>query len=191
MEEGQVTADGTTYELPKPFMVIATQNNVEAQGTYPLPEAQLDRFMIQISVGYPAKADESRILTQRGKNEALDSVRPLLDSERIQLLQEQVREVYVDGALRDYVVDISNATRNHRSVLLGASPRASLALLRGGQAYAALQGRTYLLPDDIKRMACPILCHRLMLRQDAKYDGTSAQSIVNECVMSVTVPVVE
>jgi MoxR-like ATPase len=191
MEEGQVTADGTTYELPKPFMVIATQNNIEAQGTYPLPEAQLDRFMIQIRIGYPGRSDESRILTQRGKNEALDGVRSILDTEQIQVLQEQVREIYVDSALRDYVVDISAATREHRLVLLGASPRASLALLRGGQAYAALQGRTYLLPDDIKRMAGPILCHRLMLRPDAKYNGTNVEAILDECLSSVAVPIVE
>jgi MoxR-like ATPase len=191
MEEGQVTADGTTYELPRPFMVIATQNNIEAQGTYPLPEAQLDRFMIQIQIGYPGKADEARILTQRGKNEALDAVRAMLDHEQIQILQEQVRDIYVDSILRDYVVDITTATREHRLVLLGASPRASLALLRGAQAYAALQGRTYLLPDDIKRMAAPILAHRLMLRPDAKYNGTDATTVVNDCLQSVAVPILE
>jgi MoxR-like ATPase len=191
MEEGQVTADGTTYELPKPFMVIATQNNVEAQGTYPLPEAQLDRFMVQIHVGYPGKADESRILTQRGKNAALDAVRSILNPEEIEILQEQVRDIYVDSALRDYIVEISAATREHRLVLLGASPRASLALLRGSQAYAALQGRTYLLPDDVKKMAAPILAHRLMLRPDARYNGTDSTSIVEECVSTVAVPIVD
>jgi len=191
MEEGQVTADGTTYQLPQPFMVIATQNNIEAQGTYPLPEAQLDRFMIQIRVGYPGKADEARILTQRGKNEALDSVKSILDSDQIQVLQEQVRDVYVDSILRDYVVDLSIATRQHPLVLLGASPRASLALLRGGQAYAALQGRTYLLPDDIKRMAIPVLAHRLILKPDAKYKGTNAVSVVDDCLLSTTVPILE
>jgi MoxR-like ATPase len=191
MEEGQVTADGTTYQLPQPFMVIATQNNIEAQGTYPLPEAQLDRFMIQIRVGYPGKADEARILTQRGKNEALDSVKSILDSDQIQVLQEQVRDVYVDSILRDYVVDLSIATRQHPLVLLGASPRASLALLRGGQAYAALQGRTYLLPDDIKRMAIPVLAHRLILKPDARYKGINAASVVDDCLLSTTVPILE
>lgn len=191
MEEGQVTADGSTYELPKPFMVIATENNIEAQGTYPLPEAQLDRFMVQIKLGYPSKADESRILTQRGKNDALDSIRSILDSEQIQILQEQVRDVYVDNKLRDYVIEIVSATREHGLVLLGASPRASLALLRGGQANAALLGRTYLLPDDIKKLAGPVLAHRLMLRQDARYNGANAESIVADCVASVPVPIVE
>jgi MoxR-like ATPase len=191
MEEGQITADGTTYELPKPFMVIATQNNIESQGTYPLPEAQLDRFMIRIHVGYPSKADEARILTQREKGEALEGVRPILDSEQIRALQEQVRDIYVDSALRDYVVDIVTATREHRHVQLGGSPRASLALLRGGQAYAALDGRTYLLPDDIKRIAVPVLAHRLMLRPDARYNGMDAAAVVLECIASVAVPIVE
>jgi MoxR-like ATPase len=190
MEEGQVTADGTTYELPRPFMVIATENNIENQGTYPLPEAQLDRFMIRMKVGYPSKADEARILTQRGKSQALDNVRSILDSEEIQSLQEQVRDVYVDNTLRDYVVDIVSETRSHKLVMLGASPRASLALLHSGQAYAALQGRTYVLPDDIKRMAVPVLAHRIMLRSDVKYDAGAAKSIVEECVDSVSVPIV-
>jgi MoxR-like ATPase len=191
MEEGQVTADGTTYELPRPFMVIATENNIESQGTYPLPEAQLDRFMIRMHVGYPSRADESKILTQRGKSEALDNVKPVLDSSEIQALQEQVRDVYVDEALRDYVVDIVTATRVHKSVTLGASPRASLALLHSGQAYAALQGRTYVLPDDIKKMAVPVLAHRIILRSDARFDTDAAQKIISECVNSVAVPITD
>lgn len=188
MEEYQVTADGITYELPKPFFVIATENNIEAQGTYALPEAQLDRFMMRISIGYPDREQEATILTRQTKNRPLDLVKPVLNREEILDLQSEVREIYVDPAIREYIVDIVASTRDHPQIQLGASPRGSLALLHCGQSYAALQGRTYVLPDDIKALVYPILGHRLILRPEARLKSHSPQKVLDEIVRKLPAP---
>ena len=188
MEENQVTADGTTYQLPRPFLVIATENNIEAQGTYPLPEAQLDRFLIRFAMGYPDRADEARILMQPQKGYALDAVRPVVSREEILELQAQSRDVYVDTALREYIVDIVSATRVHPQILLGASPRGSLALLHCAQSYAALLGRTYVLPDDIKRLIVPVLSHRMIIRPETRLKSISSERILNEITDRIPVP---
>jgi len=188
MEEGQITADGVTYELPRPFFVIATENNIEAQGTYALPEAQLDRFMMRIAIGYPGRADEAQILTRQAKSNPLDMVKPVVTREEIIELQSEVREIYVDGALREYIVDIVAATRSHPQIQLGASPRGSLALLHCGQSYAALQGRTYVLPDDIKELVSPVLGHRMILRPEARLKALSVNKILSEIVAKQPVP---
>lgn len=188
MEENQVTADGVTYELPKPFFVIATENNIEAQGTYALPEAQLDRFMMRISIGYPDREQETMILTRQTKNRPLDLVKPVLTQEEIQDLQSEVRDIYVDPSIREYIVDIVASTRDHPQIQLGASPRGSLALLHCGQSYAALNGRTYVLPDDIKELVAPILGHRLILRPEARLKAQSADRVLAEIVEKLPAP---
>jgi MoxR-like ATPase len=188
MEEGQITADGVTYELPKPFFVIATENNIEAQGTYALPEAQLDRFMMRISIGYPDREHEAQILTRQTKNRPLDMVKPVITREEILDLQSEVRDIYVDGALREYIVDVVASTRNHPQIQLGASPRGSLALLHCGQIYAALQGRTYVLPDDIKLLVAPVLGHRMILRPEARLKALSTAKVLTEILQKQPVP---
>ncbi len=189
MEERQVTADGITYELPRPFFVIATENDIEAQGTYPLPEAQMDRFVMRLAIGYPDRADESRILARQSHVRPLDTMRSVATHEEILALQDEVSAVYVDESLRDYIVDIVGATRTHPQVQLGASPRGSLFLLHAAQASAALAGRTFVLPDDIKRLAVPVLAHRLILRPDARLKARTAEAIIQEIVGRVPVPV--
>lgn len=188
MEEYQVTADGITYELPRPFFVIATENNIEAQGTYALPEAQLDRFMMRISIGYPDREHEALILSRQTKNRPLDMVKPVLTREEIMDLQSEARDIYVDTAVREYIVDIVASTRDHPQIQLGASPRGSLALLHCGQSYAALQGRTYVLPDDIKALVSPILGHRLILRPEARLKAHSTERVLAEIVQKLPAP---
>lgn len=189
MEERQVTADGITYELPRPFFVIATENDIESQGTYPLPEAQMDRFVMRLAIGYPDKADEARILARQTRLQPLDAIEAVVSREEILDLQDEVRAVYVDESLRDYIVEIVSATRTHPQVQLGASPRGSLFLLHAAQATAALAGRTFVLPDDIKRLAVPILAHRMILRPDARLKARTAEAIIQEIVARVPVPV--
>ena len=189
MEERQVTADGITYELPRPFFVIATENDIESQGTYPLPEAQMDRFVMRLAIGYPDKADEARILARQTRLQPLDAMEPVVSREEILDLQDEVRAVYVDESLRDYIVEIVSATRTHPQVQLGACPRGSLFLLHAAQASAALAGRTFVLPDDIKRLAVPILAHRMILRPDARLKARTAEAIIQEIVARVPVPV--
>lgn len=190
MEEGQVTADGITYELPKPFFVIATENNIETQGTYALPEAQLDRFVIRMRMGYPGPADEATMLTRQTKASHIDDVRPIVSQDEIVQLQQDAREIYVDPHLREYIVDLVNATREHPSVQLGASPRGSLAMLHCSQSYAALHGRTFVLPDDIQKLIGPVLAHRVMLRPEARLRTYSAEKVLAEIVESVPVPTI-
>ncbi|MDR3709339.1 MAG: MoxR family ATPase [Capsulimonadaceae bacterium] len=190
MEESQITADGITYTLPAPFFVIATENNIEAHGTYALPEAQLDRFLIRMGMGYPARADEAMMLTRQTKGSVLDQVKPVVDHAELIELQHETREIYVDQNLREYIIELVNATREHPSVMLGASPRGSLALLHCAQSYAALRGRTYVLPDDIKYLLGPVLGHRLILRPEARLKTTSADLVLKEIAETVPVPTV-
>lgn len=190
MEEGQFTVDGTTYKLPKPFMVMATQNPIDYLGTYPLPEAQMDRFLLKISLGYPQSNEETYILSQYLKQNPLDSITPVIDIAEILDLQQQVKSVYIDNTLLNYVVEIINLTRKNENILLGASPRGSLALCKAAQALALMKGRDYVLPEDIKRMIIPTLSHRIILKQEAKLKKKNVIEILSSIINSVFVPLV-
>lgn len=188
MEEGQVTVDGTTYLLGRPFMVIATQNPAEMEGTYPLPEAQRDRFMARVHMGYPDRAAEIAMLQSHSADEPLEAMAPVTDASEVRDMIDAVRQVYVAPAIDAYVVDLVAATRQHPQIRLGASPRAALHLLRASRASAALSGRSHVLPDDVQRLAGPVLAHRLVLTTDAHLSRTSAQDIVAELVARVPLP---
>jgi MoxR-like ATPase len=190
MEESQVTVDGITYKVPKPFMVLATQNPVEYLGTYPLPEAQIDRFFMKISIGYPTTSEESFILSRFQFNSPLEKLVPVAESSDIIALQEEIKNVHVDRSLCSYIVDIVNQTRKHSDVNLGSSPRGSLSLFRAAQAWAFYNEREYVLPDDIKKMAIPVLSHRIMLKQEAKLKKISAEEILNSIISRINIPVV-
>lgn len=190
MEEYQVTVDGVTYKLPKPFMVLATQNPVEYLGTYPLPEAQIDRFFMKISIGYPTNTEESYILSKFQFSNPLEKLLPVAESSDIIALQEDIKTVHVDKTLSNYIVDIVSQTRKHPDVALGASPRGSLSLFRASQAWAYYNERNYVLPDDIKKMVIPVLSHRLMLKQEAKLKKINPEEILNSIVARINVPVV-
>ncbi|ARQ71248.1 AAA family ATPase [Streptomyces marincola] len=188
MEERQVSADGRTYPLPDPFMVIATQNPVEMEGTYPLPEAQRDRFMARVSVGYPSPEAELRMLESRDGLSPLDALRPAVGANELVKLIESVREVHVSDAVRRYAVDITTATRTHPELRLGASPRATLHLVRAAKAAAALAGRGFVLPDDIQQLAVPVLAHRLLPGARAQVNRHSTEQFVTEILRRTSVP---
>jgi MoxR-like ATPase len=187
MEEHQATIDGTTYQMPDPFLVIATQNPIEYEGTFVLPEAQLDRFMLRIRLGYPSPADEQTILDQQKITHPLDDLGEVLGLEDLRALQLAVREVYVDPAVADYIVRIVNGTRTHPDVYLGASPRGSLALYRAGQALAALSGRDYVIPDDVKVLAEAALAHRLIIKTSSTMHDIDPRQVVAELLNTVPV----
>jgi MoxR-like ATPase len=187
MEERHVTVDGTTRPLPRPFMVIATQNPIEYEGTFPLPEAQLDRFLLRLRMGYPEPLDEMLILDEQKRAHPVDGLAPVANAEDVRGMQQAVREIYVDPAISDYIVRLVSATRSHPDVYLGASPRGSLALYRAGQAFAALTGRDYVIPDDVKALAVPALAHRIILKTSASIRGVEPQAIVGEMLMTVPV----
>jgi MoxR-like ATPase len=187
MEERQATIDGTTYPMPAPFLVIATQNPIEYEGTFALPEAQLDRFMIRLRLGYPAPLEEIVILDEQKRAHPLDELEEVASLEELQAAQVAVREVYVDSTISDYIVRLVTATRSHPDVYLGASPRGSLALYRAGQALAALHGRDYVIPDDIKAVAEPALAHRLIMRTAATIRDVEQGTIVRELLESVPI----
>ncbi|GBC95513.1 ATPase RavA [bacterium HR16] len=189
MEERQVTIDGVSHPLPRPYFVIATQNNVEMLGTYPLPEAQMDRFFIRLSLGYPSQRDEVMILSRQQQEQPLQHVRQVTEPEQIVQAQHDVRTVFVHDTIRSYIVSVVNATRRHPHVQLGASPRGSLNLMHAAQAYAMLQGRDYVLPDDVKAVATAVLSHRLILKPEARVRGVNAEQIVAEVLEQVAVPV--
>jgi MoxR-like ATPase len=188
MSEGQVSSDGTTRPLPAPFLVLATQNPVEFHGTYPLPEAQLDRFGMRIDLGYPAADTELEVLFSQAGRHPLESVTPVLSAEDVLGLQARVRGVRVDRSLGQYVVALADATRHHASVSLGCSPRGSLMLFRSAQARAFLEGRDYVIPEDVKAQSVPVLAHRLGLETKARYTGVSKPGVVREILDSVRVP---
>ena len=180
MQEQQVTVDGVTRDLPRPFLVLATQNPVEYEGTFPLPEAQLDRFLMRLSVGYPSRADERQILTNLWREHPITKIGKVVEGGGLPDLQRQVWEVNVDSTLQDYIVDLAAATRNHPDLALGVSPRGTLALLKCAQAFAALQGRDYVLPEDIKTLVPLVLAHRLILKPEAELRGHTAQTILDD-----------
>jgi MoxR-like ATPase len=190
MEENQVTVDGITYKVPQPFMVLATQNPVEYLGTYPLPEAQLDRFFMKISIGYPLPDEESRILLGLQLEHPLDSLMPVVDSSEIASLQREVKKVHMDRSLSDYIVEIIGQTRRRPDILLGSSPRGSISLFKASQAWAYYNGRNYVIPDDIKKMAIPVLSHRIVLSQEAKLKKLRSEDILGSILNSTNVPVV-
>jgi MoxR-like ATPase len=180
MGEGQVTVDGVTHPLNRPFLVLATQNPIEYEGTFPLPEAQLDRFLLKLSVGYPSLADEGQILLNLRREHPITRVEQVVDGARLLELQRQVWDVHVDDTVRDYIVRLTHATRDHGDLALGASPRGSLALFKTAQALAALRGRDFVIPDDVKRLAVPTLVHRLIVRPESALRGYTAERVLSD-----------
>jgi MoxR-like ATPase len=191
MEEGQVTVDGTTYKVPQPFMVLATQNPIEYTGTFPLPEAQIDRFFMKISIGYPSPSQESSILNRYMANNPFETLSPVAEAEDIIEIQEHIKTIHVDQSINDYIVEITGATRTHQEVRLGSSPRGSLALLRASQAHAFYSGRDFVIPDDVKKMAVPVLAHRLILKQEARIKRISPEDVIQSVIAKANVPVVK
>ncbi|GIV66378.1 MAG: MoxR family ATPase [Chloroflexota bacterium] len=188
MEERQVTVDGVTYPLPVPFLVLATQNPIEYEGTFPLPEAQLDRFLMRIKVGYPSLSDEMKILELQQLRHPIEELEAVVEVDELLEVQQIVRTVYVSRSLRQYIVELTRATRENQDVYLGSSPRGSLGLFRAGQARAAIHGRDYVLPDDIKVLAENILSHRMVIQPSARLRNLSADQIVHELITLVPVP---
>lgn len=189
MGERRVTVDGQTYTLKPPFLVIATQNPVDHEGTFPLPEAQLDRFLIRLSLGYPALEEEGRMLQRLQRSHPIDDLNSVVNAAEVLACQEAVREVYVDDKIRHYLLEIVQGTREHDDVMLGGSPRASIALFRTAQALAAIAGRNFVLPDDVKKMVMPVLGHRLILRPESRLRKVTVASVVREIMDEVAVPV--
>lgn len=188
MEENQVTVDGKTYQLPKPFMVLATQNPVECFGTYPLPEAQMDRFFLKLSIGYPEKSEEKLIIDRFGSANPLTELSPAANIDDLINLQNQVKKVKIEDCLKTYIVDIIEATRKSPDVVLGGSPRGSLNLYRAAKAWAFIRGREYVVPDDIQKLAVPVLAHRIIMNSGAKMKSITAENVVNEAILKVKVP---
>jgi MoxR-like ATPase len=191
MAERRVSVDGQAYNLKPPFLVIATQNPIDHEGTFPLPEAQLDRFLIRLSLGYPTLEEESNLLERLQMSHPIDDLAPAVSAAEVIACQEAVRKVYVDEKVRRYVLQIVHATRQHEAVSLGGSPRASIALFRTGQAMAAVNNRDFVLPDDIKRMAVPVLGHRLILKPESRLRKVTVAKVVHEILQEVSVPVLK
>ena len=188
MQEQQVTVDGNTYPLPRPFIVMATQNPVEFEGTFPLPEAQLDRFMMQISLGYPTLAEEKQILINLKEEHPIDTLESSVKISEISDLRQAVWSVHLDETIQDYILSLVSATRKNPDITLGASPRASLALYKGAQALAALRGRDHTIPDDIKHLFVPTIAHRIMVRPESALRGKNAVTLVKDILTSTPVP---
>lgn len=188
MEERQVTVDGVTYPAPRPFMVLATQNPIELEGTFPLPEAQLDRFFLRLRMGYPDEAEELEIVARFRQQSKTPVIEPVVSAEALVGLQEECRGVFIASDVGEYIVRLVRATRTHPAIELGASPRAALALTRGAQALAAMQGRSFVTPDDAKRLAPHVLAHRVLLDPQTQLRGRTVDDIVREVVNSVAVP---
>jgi MoxR-like ATPase len=191
MQERQVTVDGVSRPVPRPSLVLATQNPVELEGTFPLPEAQLDRFLLRLKIGYPDEAEEAQILLRFGKEDPMATLEPVSTPEEVMEMQELRKQVRVEDTLLSYAVDVSRATREHNEILLGASPRATLGLYQMAQAWAAVDGREFVVPDDIKLMAPHVLTHRLIMAPQAQLRGRDAEELVADIVEQVPVPVEE
>lgn len=189
MEERNVTVDGETYELPHPFMLCATQNPIEFEGTYTLPEAQLDRFMMRISLGYPDASTEKNLLLSHQDGQPVDKLKPVTEMEVIASIQEEIRDVYISEPVLGYLLDIVRGTREHPLAMLGASPRAALSYMMACKAFAFLQERDYVLPDDVKTLASYTLGHRILLRPESRLDNITANSLLNGLLHSIQVPV--
>ena len=191
MAEGQVTVDGVSHQLPRPFMVLATQNPIEYEGTFPLPEAQLDRFFLRLRLGYPSFSEELEVLARLREDHPITTLKPVVQPEDILQAQALIGRVYVESSVAEYIVRLVHSTRNHRDVSLGASPRASLALMRGSQARAALQGREFVLPDDVKALATAVLAHRILLRPESQLRGITPEGLIEQLVDSVPIELEE
>lgn len=189
MEERQVTVDGETRPLVRPFLVIATQNPVELEGTFPLPEAQLDRFLLKIELGYPDEAAETAMVIRFQDGSPLEELQPVATTEQLLGLQQEARRIHLESSIRGYAVQLARATRVHPAIQLGASPRATLALCRAAQSRALLEGRSFVVPDDVKSLAIPVLAHRLILDPQARIRGHKAPTILQEILQTVPVPV--
>jgi MoxR-like ATPase len=188
MQEQQITVDLETVALPRPFLVLATQNPIELEGTFPLPEAQLDRFLLRVRMGYPDEGEEEMILTRFHEENPLDSLQSVVEAGEILELQKNCRRVYVEDTVRRYITSLTRATRDHDQVKLGASPRASLGLYLAAQARAAVQGRGYVIPDDVKSLATPVLAHRFIVKAEFRIKGKTQEAIVREILSAVSVP---
>ena len=188
MEERQVTVDGQTHHLPAPFFVMATQNPIELEGTFPLPEAQLDRFLLKTRLGYPDRDEEIRIMERFRESDPLEQLNAIATPDDITKLQQARRGILVSEPVRDYITDVVRATRDHPAVRFGASPRGSLGLMRAAQARATHQGRAYILPDDVKYLARPVLAHRLILKEEERLRGESPDRIIEELIGRIPVP---
>lgn len=191
MQERQVTVDGTTYPLPRPFLVIATQNPIELEGTFPLPEAQLDRFLMQLRLGYPSETEEEEILLRYQRHDPMAELQPVASAADVLDLQRQVTEVHISSDVRHYIVQVVRATREHEAVELGVSPRGTLALFKASQALAGLRGRTYVIPSDVQHLCPPVLTHRVHISPQIRLRGRTPPQVVAGVVEAVPVPVVE
>jgi MoxR-like ATPase len=189
MEERSVTVDGDTYDLPHPFMLCATQNPIDFEGTYTLPEAQLDRFMLKISLGYPDKDIEKTLLKQHQSGQPVDRLQSVTHMDQISAIQQEIKEVFIGDPVMDYLLDVVRHTRSHPSVLLGASPRAAISFMMAVKAFAFLQERDYVLPDDVKTMAPYVISHRIVLRPESRLDSMSSEAVLNSVLQQVRVPV--
>ena len=188
MQEAQATVDGRTYPLPRPFLVVATQNPVEMEGTYPLPEAQRDRFMARLTVGYPSIESELDMLDLQETSDPLDTLRPVTDAAQVKALIETARRLYAAPGIKRYVVDLVTATREDQGLRLGASPRAAIQLLRAAKALAAMDGRDHVLPDDVQQLGVPVLAHRLLPSTESRLSGRSTSDIVTDILDRVPLP---
>ncbi|GAB4542662.1 MAG: MoxR family ATPase [Anaerolineae bacterium] len=191
MQERQITVDGQTYSLPRPFLVMATQNPIELEGTFPLPEAQIDRFLMQLRLGYPSHAEEDEILLRYQREDPLVELGPVASASDVLELQREVRDVHVSADVRHYILQIVRATREHESVELGVSPRGSLALFQASQALAALRGRAYVIPSDVQHLCPPVLTHRVHISPQIRLRGRTPAQVITEITEAVPVPVVE
>ena len=191
MGERRVSADGQTYVLKPPFLVLATQNPVDQEGTFPLPEAQLDRFLIRLSLGYPTFEEESKMLSRLQKGHPIDDLKPVVQADDVLACQEAIRDIHVDEKVKRYILEVVHASRKHEDVLLGGSPRASIALFRTAQALAAVGGRDFVLPDDVKTMAQPVLAHRLILKPESRLRKRTAVAVVQDLVSDARVPITD
>jgi MoxR-like ATPase len=189
MQEQQITVDGNTYKLPEPFMVLATQNPIEYEGTFPLPEAQIDRFSVRLSMGYPTFSEEKDILQKYTSEDLVDKLEPVISVGEVLDIRKQVEQVYVDDTIQDYIVKIVQATREHKDIYLGCSPRSTLALFNNCRALAVIRERNYVLPDDIKDLAVCTLAHRIILKSEARMQGKGQESVLSEILKSIRVPV--
>lgn len=189
MEESSVTVDGETVALPKPFFVMATQNPIEYEGTYPLPEAQLDRFLLKIKMGYPTKDEEIEVLRRAEKSVPIDDISAVLTIDQLIHLKNEVRQVHVEDNIKEYIVALAQLTRHHESVYLGVSPRASIALMRAAQGYAFMKGRNYVIPDDVQYLAKFVFSHRIILKPEARYEGVTEEQVIGRVLHYAHVPV--
>jgi len=191
MEEGTVTVDGATHHLPQPFFVMATQNPIEYEGTFPLPEAQLDRFLLKLDIGYPSKEEELEVLNRFEKHEPLDEVESVISLSQLMDMQEEVKNIFVEDSIKQYIVDIVNETRRHSSILLGVSPRGTLQLMKAAKSYAYIHGRDFVIPDDVKTLAPYVLSHRIVLHQEAVFSGKQTSRLIQEIFEKVPVPIMK